>query len=99
MTAELGLLVPLTCHPFAAGEQEVVEAALTAGPVDGVWVRDLPCIPRDDADAACQAADPFVHLGFLAGRQLASRTLGTASIILGCAIRWSSPAPPRGSST
>ena len=82
MTAELGLLVPLTHDPFAAGEQEAVEAALTAGHVDGVWVRDLPCVPRDDADVG-QAADPFAHLGFLAGRSLPFRTLGTASIILG----------------
>ncbi|HEY6742439.1 MAG TPA: LLM class flavin-dependent oxidoreductase, partial [Lapillicoccus sp.] len=82
MTADLGLLLPLSQDAFAEGEQDAVEAAVTAGLVDGVWVRDLPCVPRDDADKG-QAADPFAHLGFVAGRRLPLRTVGTASIILG----------------
>ncbi|TDE89216.1 LLM class flavin-dependent oxidoreductase [Occultella glacieicola] len=84
MTPSLDLLLPVGPQPFAPAEQRRVRAAVDEGLADGLWVRDLPCVPFGDQDAG-QGGDPFAHLAFLAGAGLdrGLRHLGTAAIILG----------------
>lgn len=84
MPASIDLLLPVGADPFDPLEQQRVRAAVEEGLTDGLWVRDLPCVPTGDADTG-QGGDPFAHLAYLAGAGLGRgvRTLGTASVILG----------------
>jgi alkanesulfonate monooxygenase SsuD/methylene tetrahydromethanopterin reductase-like flavin-dependent oxidoreductase (luciferase family) len=82
--ASLDLLLPVGAHPFDPEEPTLVRRAVEEALTDGLWVRDLPCVPAGDPDLG-QGGDPFADLAHLSGAGLDEgvRTLGTASVILG----------------
>lgn len=84
MPASLDLLLPVGAHPFAPAESDLVRGAVEESLTDGLWVRDLPCVPTGDPDVG-QGGDPFADLAHLCGAGLdrGVSTLGTASVILG----------------
>lgn len=84
MPASLDLLLPVGARPFDPAEPALVRRAVEEALTDGLWVRDLPCVPAGDPDVG-QGGDPFADLAHLSGAGLDEgvRTLGTASVILG----------------
>lgn len=84
MPASLDLLLPVGARPFDSAEPALVRRAVEEGLTDGLWVRELPCVPAGDQDVG-QGGDPFADLAHLSGAGLDGgvSTLGTASVILG----------------
>lgn len=84
MTASLDVLLPVGPRPFDPAEPDLVRTAVAEGLVQGLWVRDLPCVPAGDPDVG-QGGDPFADLALLVGSGVdrGVATLGTASLILG----------------
>lgn len=84
MPASLDLLLPVGARPFDPAEPALVRQAVDEGLTEGLWIRDLPCVPTGDPDVG-QGGDPFADLAYLTGVGLDRKvaTLGTASMILG----------------